>query len=39
MLKFISIDDLAPQLGVSCPVAQCFAKLVMADAFAVPPGR
>jgi len=38
MLKFTSIDDLAPQLAVSCPVAQCFAKLVMTDAFAVPPG-
>jgi hypothetical protein len=34
MLNFTSIDDLAPQLAVSCPVAQCFAKLVMTDAFA-----
>jgi hypothetical protein len=34
MLTFASIDDLAPQLAVSCPVAQCFASLVMNDAFA-----
>jgi hypothetical protein len=38
MLKFTSILDLAPQLAVSCPVAQCFAELVMTDAFAVAPG-
>jgi hypothetical protein len=38
MLTFTSILDLAPQLAVSCPVAQCFAKLVMTDAFAVPLG-
>jgi hypothetical protein len=37
MLTFTSIDDLAPQLAMSCPVAQCFAKAVMSDAFAVSP--
>jgi hypothetical protein len=36
-LSFTSYDDLAPQLAVSCPVAQCFAKLVMTNAFAVSP--
>jgi hypothetical protein len=35
-LTFTSINDLAPQLAVSCPVAQCFALLVMSDAFGVP---
>jgi hypothetical protein len=35
-LTFTSINDLVPQLAVSCAVAQCFAKLVMIDAFGVP---
>jgi len=35
MLTFASFDDLAPNLGVSCAVAQCFAKLVMSDAYGV----
>src|SRR5262249_45171716 len=36
MLSFNSFDDLAPQLAESCPVAQCFAKMWMSDAFDVP---
>jgi hypothetical protein len=36
VLAFTSILDLAPQLAVSCPVAQCFARLAMSDAFSVP---
>jgi Protein of unknown function (DUF1588) len=36
VLTFTSILDLAPQLAVSCPVAQCFARLAMSDAFSVP---
>jgi hypothetical protein len=37
MLSFASIDDLAPQLAQACPVALCFGKVLMADAFAVMP--
>jgi hypothetical protein len=37
MLAFTSIDDLAPRLAVACPVAQCFAKIVMNDAFGFHP--
>ncbi len=36
MLAFTSINDLAPALAVACPIAQCFAKVVMSDAFGVP---
>ena len=33
-LSFDSIEDLAPVLATSCPVAQCFAQALMTDAFA-----
>ena len=33
MLSFSGIEELAPQLAVSCPVAQCFSKLLMTDAY------
>ncbi len=35
-LRFNSIDDLAPQLAVSCVVAQCFTKTMMTDGMGVP---
>jgi hypothetical protein len=34
-ISFGGIDDLAPQLSESCLVAQCFARLMMSDAFGV----
>ncbi|HEY3668051.1 MAG TPA: DUF1588 domain-containing protein, partial [Polyangiaceae bacterium] len=34
-LSFDSIEDLAPVLATSCPVAQCFAQAVMTDASTV----
>jgi hypothetical protein len=32
-LSFQSFDDLAPALATACPVAQCFSKAVVSDAF------
>ena len=37
MMSFAGIEELAPQLAVSCPVAQCFSKLLMTDAYGVTP--